>query len=454
MAKHRGILTVVVLLILFTLIYWIVVYRILHKPDIPSEPNIFALVEPNVRVRILNTADNIHLQALSDWLIKDGTQGADTSLPANSQLTISLSPKNKLVLETESLADKLVADSLRLHSAVSGGELLIQNVPFGVGWWWEGKEDRVYEGELLVFPGDKQRIDVVVRLPLEAYLCGVVPYEIGADAPKEALKAQAIAARSEALMALRSGLYKGTHYDLTSDVECQVFAGNSKRTAQSDSAVYDTRGLSLFCEDEPIHAYYASNCGGHSEIIENVWPDRPRPATYTQGNFDSETIFSIDLSSEKLIYRWLMSSPDVYCNPEYYKALPSWSRENFRWKKEFTTASLSMQIAKHKDIGMVQEIKVLKRGVSGRISAIRFIGDSGYLDVNSELAIRQIWRPPLRSSCFFVDEQGGLFTILGAGWGHGVGMCQSGAIAQAHQGEAYDEILAHYYRDSQLKLLY
>ncbi|MCA9734895.1 hypothetical protein KC799_22365, partial [candidate division KSB1 bacterium] len=185
-----------------------------------------------------------------------------------------------------------------------------------------------------------------------------------------------------------------------------------------------------------------------------VWPDRPRPLTYQQGNFDSETIFPIDLSSEKLIYRWLMSSPDVYCNPEYYKDLPTWSRDNFRWRKEFTGAALSRLIAKHKDIGMLQEIKVLKRGVSGRISSIRFVGSTNHLDVNTELAIRQIWQPPLQSSCFFVEEQGGLFTLVGAGWGHGVGMCQTGAVSQAHKGITYKKILAHYYRDSQLKFLY
>ncbi|MCB9502048.1 MAG: SpoIID/LytB domain-containing protein [Deferribacteres bacterium] len=453
MGKHRGILTVVILLILFTVIYWFFVYRILNKPDIPSEPDIFALQEPDIRVRILNAAGEIKIQLLDEWLVAVDDQKNETSLPAKSNLTISAS-QNKLKFEMDTLPEDIIADSLLLTCSVSKGALLIQDVPYGVGWWWEGKEDRVYEGELLLFPAEGEYVDAVIRLPLEDYLLGVIPYEIGGDSPQEALKAQAVAARSEAIMALRSGMYCGPHHDLTADVECQVFSGNAKRTRESDEAVRETRGIALFCEDKPIHGYYASNCGGHSEIIENVWPDRPRPLTYQQGNFDSETIFPIDLSSEKLIYRWLMSSPDVYCNPEYYKDLPTWSRDNFRWRKEFTGAALSRLIAKHKDIGMLQEIKVLKRGVSGRISSIRFVGSTNHLDVNTELAIRQIWQPPLQSSCFFVEEQGGLFTLVGAGWGHGVGMCQTGAVSQAHKGITYKKILAHYYRDSQLKFLY
>lgn len=123
----------------------------------------------------------------------------------------------------DTLPEDIIADSLLLTCSVSKGALLIQDVPYGVGWWWEGKEDRVYEGELLLFPAEGEHVDAVIRLPLEDYLLGVIPYEIGGDSPQEALKAQAVAARSEAIMALRSGMYCGPHHDLTADVECQVF---------------------------------------------------------------------------------------------------------------------------------------------------------------------------------------------------------------------------------------
>lgn len=123
-------------------------------------------------------------------------------------------------------------------------------------------------------------------MPIEDYLKGVVPYEIGSDSPIEALKAQAVAARTEAIVALRSELYSGEHYDLTSDVECQIFSGDHKRTVQSDLAVELTRGLILTEHGKPINAYYSSNCGGHSETIKNVWPDRPEAESYSTSQSD------------------------------------------------------------------------------------------------------------------------------------------------------------------------
>ena len=169
-------------------------------------------------------------------------------------------------------------DKFVLQSSSENATLTIKNVPFGVGWWWEGKEDRTYEGELNIYKTNENKFEVVVHLPLEQYLKGVVPYEIGTDSPLEALKAQAVAARSEAIIALNSKLYSGEHYDLTSDVECQVFSGNRRRTEKSDLAVDETKSLILSENGKPINAYYASNCGGHSELIINVWGDRPTPA--------------------------------------------------------------------------------------------------------------------------------------------------------------------------------
>ena len=117
----------------------------------------------------------------------------------------------------------------------------IKNIPFGVGWWWENKEDRTYEGEFHFYVTNENKFEIVIHLPLEEYLKGVVPYEIGGDSPLEAIKAQAVAARSEAIMALTSNLYRGEHHDLTSDVECQVFSGNKKRTEVSNRAVVETK---------------------------------------------------------------------------------------------------------------------------------------------------------------------------------------------------------------------
>ena len=265
------------------------------------------------------------------------------------------------------------AISFILQSSSDTGTLTIKNVPFGVGWWWEGKEDRIYEGELHFYITKENKFEVVVHLPLEQYLKGVVPYEIGGDSPLEALKAQAVAARSEAIIALTSKLYSGEHYDLTSDVECQVFSGNRRRTEQSDLAVMETKSLILSENGKPINAYYASNCGGHSELIKNVWPDRPVPESYNISNFDWDDSIATDLSIEENVREWIFSNPPSYCNPNIHSDLPEWSQNNFRWKREFTTEAVSQMTSNGKDLGNLLDIKILKRGTSGRAYLAKFI---------------------------------------------------------------------------------
>lgn len=453
MQKYRGIIYVLILLLVFSIVYWIYVYNALHQPGTPVEQDIFSFEEPRIRVRIINSLSSIHINFNDKWHITTGDRKTATDAEKGSRLTVE-TEKSQLILRGGAHAAIVQSDSIKMSSSTRFGELEIEGVPFGIGWWWGGRENRKYSGDISFYPLADGNIEVVIDVLLEDYLCGVVPYEMGADSPIAALQAQAVAARSEAVMALRSAVYSGPHYDLTSDVECQVFAGNNKRTKKSDTAVKMTQGIVLFANEKPMHAYYSSNCGGHSEKIENVWPDRKRPLPYQNGYFDSKNIYPVDLSSEKLISRWLASRPDVYCNPDFNPQLPEWSAKNFRWSQSFSTAALTRLIARNKDIGNLIEIKPLNRGVSGRISHVQFIGTKDTLDVQSELAIRQIWQPPLRSACFTANKKDGYFILNGAGWGHGVGMCQSGAISQANQGISFEDILMQYYRGAHLKQVY
>ena len=238
---------------------------------------------------------------------------------------------------------------LSLKSDDPASTLKIKNVPYGIGWWWEGIEDRIYEGEIEISINENKKFDVIVTLPLEKYLCGVVPYEIGNDAPLEALKSQVIAARSETVNALISGKYRGNNFDLCADVECQVFAGNNKRTPETDKAVEETKGLCLFYGDEVIGAYYASNCGGISEDVENVWPDRSGPVPYWSSHFDSNKKLNYDPKNNP--EEWINSNPDVFCNPNLHPELPEWSKKNFRWQVEMNNDELSNNLNEIKEIG-------------------------------------------------------------------------------------------------------
>jgi SpoIID/LytB domain protein len=418
-------------------------------------PQLFSS-EPIIKVRIIYSLDSLNIVFNNNWSINDQPSDIRFDVSKNDSLLLSIKD-NKISAKSIRTNAEFLFTNLQLVSDLQSGTLKIRNVPYGIGWWWQGIEDRTYEGEISININQSNKFDVIVILPLEKYLCGVLPYEIGSDAPIEALKSQVIAARSETISALISGKYKGDNYDLCADVECQVFAGNNKRTDITDKAVYDTRALCLFYDDKVIGAYYASNCGGISENVENVWPERSGPVPYWSSNFDSEIALNFDpVNNTK---EWIESTPDVFCNPAFHPELPSWSKNNFRWQVELSNRELTQNLNKIKPIGTLKDIKVLERGKSGRIIKAKFFGNDDSLMLTSELEIRKIKDPPFRSSCFvfekyFNSDGDEFYQFNGAGWGHGVGMCQSGAVARAFAGQNYSEILIHYFPLTEIKSIY
>lgn len=408
--------------------------------------------EPEVRVRIINTLDTLALTLHGEWQIK----GDNFELSSDSSSTrfLLFIEDSTLVFQKDVLKIKTRERELTFESEDWDAEIGIADVPYGVGWWWEGSEDRLYSGVLNVVIDPTNMMNVIVQAPLEEYLKGVVPYEIGPDSPDEALMAQAVAARSEAIVALTSGLYGGAHHDLTSDVECQVFSGNHRRNERSDAAVEATASLILTEKGQAINAYYASNCGGHSEKIEHVWPDRPRPGSYHSGQRDGAGRPEMDLSAEWKVWLWVHRSPAVYCNPGRGTELPSWSQKNFRWEREFGLAEISAMLDTSGDRGELKEIKPLARGQSGRVYLTLLQFEEGEIMVDGELGIRQMFSPSLRSACFVSRKKGDSFILKGAGWGHGVGMCQSGAVSMAKNGFTHQTILEHYYPLADITSIY
>ena len=411
---------------------------------------------PLIRVLLINSVPEIQVVAHDVWTVKGMENEAVGTLDKNTSATIAFKEGK---IHFKSAAKSAAVKGLVLESAAPHGILEIKKVPYGVGWWWAGTEDRKYDGRFEVRPLEKGFLEVVVTLPMEDYLTGVVPSEIGPTSPHEALCAQAVAARSEALLALSTGKYAGAHHDIGSDVESQAFSGRTKAAPQSDEAIRATRGLAMVYNGKPIPAYYASSCGGHTEDIRNVWPDRAGEKSYWgAASFDGEGMFTRNLSKEEDFRKWLDDDPEVYCNPKKFK-VPDWASKNFRWQREITAEELTKRVAAKKDIGRVTGIKALRRGPSGRMIEAEFVGEKGSFTVGPELAIRQVFDPPLKSAAFVVDAEGPAgrpekFVIRGAGWGHGVGMCQTGAIAMAHAGKNFREILEHYYPSVIVQAMY
>lgn len=414
--------------------------------------------EPTIRVRILYTLAEVNMKAKDAWIASSiAGETKKAQVAAGSEVKLAVAGADVALVGKDG-AELLRAPKLALDGAGTTATLGISKVPYGIGWWWEATEDRVYGGHLEAHVNKDGKLEVVNQLPLEEYVCGVVPSEIGGDSPLEALKAQAVAARSETIIALREHKYTGDGYDICADVECQAFAGVGKRTAASDRSVYETRSLALFHNLKPFGAYYASNCGGFSENVENVWPSRSGPVPYWSAHCDSDTTDTCPatLANEDALREFIKAPPaDLWCNVATKKGLPSWSQKNFRWRVEKTADELTAYVAKHKDIGRVVAIEPAGRGPSGRLTKAVFIGEKGTYEVGPELAIRQVFDPPLKSAAFIVETEGPAerpdkFIFLGAGWGHGVGMCQTGAISRALAGQDFRMILSAYYRESEV----
>lgn len=418
---------------------------------------------PPIRVLVIDSVTSMCLTPKSpSWQIKTLAGKPVGELKSDQPTTIALVNGELKLLGPQGSKDvqgSLGSDAIALEATQKDAVLGIAKVPFGVGWWWESAEDRLYQGRIEIHPSAIGKLVVVVVLPLEQYLRGVVPSEIGTDSPLQALCAQAVAARSAAVLALTTPIYSGTYHDICSDVACQAFSGVSKCNAVTDQAVTATRGMILAFEGAPVSAYYASNCGGFTEDIRNVWPDRASDRAYwNTAVFDGPGTCTLDLTKDEDLRKWLESDPQCYCNPSKYK-IPVWAKKNFRWTVEITADQLTSRVALKKDVGRVLAVRAVKRAPSGRLIEAEFVGEKGSYKVGPELSIRQVFDPPLKSAAFVVDTVGSAekpekFVIRGAGWGHGVGMCQTGAVAMANAGKAFAEILAHYYPNAKVEKLY
>ncbi|MBP3191297.1 SpoIID/LytB domain-containing protein [Natronogracilivirga saccharolytica] len=395
--------------------------------------------EPAVRVLLINTLAEFVLQSSGKVVISGS--GQEHEIPAGSEIRFQ-QKKGELLLfaDGETLANDV---HFRMKTDSS---FTIRDVPYGINWWWGGREDRIYQGELNIYTGDEENLKAVLHLPMERYMKGVVPYEIGPESPLGALKAQSVAARTEIVQALLTGKYEGEHYDVCAEVECQVFAGDHRRSSRSDSSVTLTRGEVLEFEGAVADAYYASNCGGKSERVEKVWPWRSGPKPYLVSGFDQADDPPTDPQDD--IETWLEEPPESWCNPYIHTDLPEWSKANFRWEREIADSDFT------EDFRGLDSLEIIERGESGRLHRIRAWKNGEAEKLDYELAIRQMVKPPLRSSAFVYSRTDTSWVFRGAGWGHGVGMCQSGAISQINSGYDYRQVIDHYFPGTSVVTVY
>ncbi len=332
------------------------------------------------------------------------------------------------------------------------------NLSTGEGFHFSNNETQKYHDQIDFIIDRFGKLTVVNVLPLETYLMGVVGSEMQEKFPIEVLKAQAITARSFSLARIGKQ-HRLSPFDLCDEVHCHVYGGIDRESPGVKKAVLETKGLILMYNNKICETFYSGVCGGHTENNEYVWEGEPR--VYLKGKLDADlnSFSNTFLQNEENVRLWIESSPNVFCNtqkepvPDFLK----YTTKYFRWEVRYSQREISNIIRKKtgENIGRLLKVIPVSRGVSGRLTEIKFEGTRKTITIEKELAIRKaLSENYLYSSCFVVNRDGNDFIIKGAGWGHGVGMCQAGAAMMALQGFKYRKILNHYYQNAEIVKLY
>jgi stage II sporulation protein D len=398
----------------------------------------------------------------------------------------------KLIIVDSGGVEMICGASLHCH-ALQGAIFTLCDVTIGIHFHWERKEDQIFEGNIVFHADANGTVSVINEIGVENYLKSVISSEMSAEARKEFLKAQAITSRSWLVAMLerkkksvnihtpvrQSKEKKGEilrwygredhqDFDVCADDHCQRYQGITKIITKSvNEAISGTRGQFLVYKNEICDARFSKACGGRSELFEHTWENTAVP--YLQSVSDSTDEYPPVLSEDDA-ERWMTSSPSAYCNTTdgaiLRHVLPSFDQTTtdfFRWTVKYSREQLENILIQKSGIqfGTLMDIDPVKRGPSGRLYQLKIVGSERTIIVGKELEIRR-WLSPshLYSSAFIVKIERSTqgvpmqFTFTGAGWGHGVGLCQIGAAMMALKGCAAEEIVAHYFRDTELKKLY
>ena len=356
---------------------------------------------------------------------------------------------------------------LREHTFV------LHNVRIGIGFHWDQTEDEEFEGELEILHNADGTETAINIIDLESYISCVICSEMSADSPLELLKAHAVISRSWVLRNI--GHTGHVEYDVCADDHCQRYNGIRRRSALALQAVEETKGEVLsFSPQDGLSAHsavlqqptfrwrsglsakrssicdcrYHKCCGGRTEIYSTCWEDKDYP--YLQSvecpycNPSAEGSPSAQRSYSTAV---LQGKARSYVN-DYDRSTVNYHD----WVVEYTQEELSAIVREKTgvDFGLITDLIPLHRGVSGRIDRLEIVGTKHREVIGKELRIRQALSKTTLYSSWFEIEKLAKFRLRGHGWGHGVGLCQIGAATMAQQGFTYHQILAHYYRNTEI----
>lgn len=434
--------------------------------------------EPEISVGIVN-AQEIHFTLNARFLAKGET------VSGNQQVSL----EEGGILWNGNVYRELTFTPLDEDSSFS-----LYDVTIGINFHWERQETQSFIGtlKLVVYEG---KITAINILPAEDYLTSVISSEMNATSSLEFLKAHAVVSRSWLLaqiekrkaMSKKQGDFFSfvktdteyirwydredhTIFDVCADDHCQRYQGITKATNQSVAeAVKATRGQVMMYKNSICDARFSKCCGGITEEFDTCWENKKYPYL-TAVRDDKNDVAMPDLTIEEEADKWIRSTPDGFCNTHdkhiLSQILNNYDQETtnfYRWKVRYTQEEIAELIRTNTkcDYGQIIDLIPVERGKSGRISKLKIVGTLKTLIIGKELEIRRTLSDThLFSSAFVVDkgpqqdDVPAWFELTGAGWGHGVGLCQIGAAVMGEKGYNYNDILLHYYKDADIRKLY
>jgi SpoIID/LytB domain protein len=393
------------------------------------------------------------------------------------------------------------------HSTPEHPTFLLKNVRIGIGFHWDRLEDQEFEGTLEIRDNADGTQTAINRLDVEDYLSSVITSEMSATSSLELLKAHAVISRSWVLKPILhpqnavqhcstvvqnsstlnhteqpEGLLNASEsehivwyerdahegFDVCADDHCQRYEGITRRdehpeaAANVQKAIDATRGQVLMYDGKVCDARFYKACGGATELFENAWANEHYD--YLEPVRDEIGTPLPDLTIEENAQAFIRTSPSAYCNTTderiLSQVLNNYDQETkdfYRWTVQYTKEELSEIIRERSgiDFGEILDLVPIKRGPSARLYEMQIVGSKRTMVIGKELEIRKwLSKSHLYSSAFVVDRnENGDFILTGAGWGHGVGLCQIGAAVMADKGYTYEQILAHYFPGSKLEII-
>lgn len=396
-----------------------------------------------------------------------------------------VSLKNGKIEWNGELYDEILFDTTNPASIFT-----LKDVVIGINFHWERKEDQQFQGSLKLIV-ENDLITAINIIGVEDYLTSVISSEMSASSTMEILKAHAVISRSWLLAQIEKNkeivseqkdystvietedeLIKWydredhVNFDVCADDHCQRYQGMSRASAHLDDvkkAIEETRGEVITSQGAICDARFSKCCGGAVEEFQYCWEDIKFPYLVKLRD-DVNTSDLPDLRIDSEAIKWIKERPSAFCNTQDQRilnqVLNNYDQETtdfYRWTVKYSQKEISELVLERSniDFGLIEELIPIERGVSGRLTKLKIVGSKKTLTVGKELEIRRILsKSHLYSSAFYITKEDNTFTLHGAGWGHGVGLCQIGAAVMSDKGYLYDQILLHYYVGAQIQKIY